>query len=69
MLKLIAIHGLVRLISHGWNDPSLAWLRVVVLLAISFYALWLVRKFVLYVWGKLRAWRQRSEMPYHQNPL
>jgi hypothetical protein len=69
MLKLIAIHGLVKLISHGWNDPSMAWLRIAITLAVLAYVLWLVCKFVLYVWGKFHAWRQRSEMPYHQNSL
>jgi hypothetical protein len=69
MGKALLVHGLIKFIIHAWNDPSMSWLPGLLAVLAVCCALWFGGRLVLHVWGKLRSWRQRSEMPYNQTPL
>jgi hypothetical protein len=69
MGKVLLVHALVKFVIHAWNDPSMSWLPALLAVLAVCCAIWFARKLVLQAWDKLRTWRQRSEMPYNQNPL
>jgi hypothetical protein len=52
MMKLLAVHGLVKFIAHVWNDPSMSWLPGLLAVLAICCILWIAGKLVLHAWRK-----------------
>jgi hypothetical protein len=53
MMKLLAIHGLVKLGILAWHDPLNAALALLAIAAFA-YVLWFLGRLIRYAWRKFR---------------